>query len=461
MKPVDSDNKVVSQRIAAAYSEKFSDSARLYERGCSLFPNGVTHDGRYLRPFPIYADHAEGSKKYTVEGHEIIDYWVGHGALLLGHGHPAVVEAVRNQVDRATHLGACHELELEWGERVRRLVPSCETLRFTNSGTEATLMALRVARIVSGKSKVLKFAGHFHGWHDQLMPAASPPHGPGAYATPGVTDGVFGELVIVPPNDLEATARAIDEHDPACVILEGNGSRWGVVLMREEFLRRVRQLTKDKGVIFIHDEVITGFRVEPGGYQGYCGISPDLTTMAKILAGGLPGGCLGGRADLMQVLAFDNPLGRKMKHPGTYNANPLSAAAGCAALDVVATGEPCRKANEVARQIRAGLNELFQRKAVGWVAYGDFSTIKIHPEYDGPRPDDDSFIPYGNDYEKLDCQFDSQLAHAFRCALLLGGVDWMGWAGSTSAAHTAADVDRTVAAFSDAVDLLRADGLVE
>ena len=453
-------SQTLSQQIETAYREKFPNSERLYERGCSLFPSGVTHDARYLTPFPIYADRAAGSKKYDVDGHEIIDYWVGHGAMLLGHSHPAVVEAVRRQMERATHPGACHELELEWGEWVQKLIPSAEQLRFTSSGTEATLMALRVARICSGKTKVLKFAGNFHGWHDQLMLAGAPPHDTGDYQMPGIPDSVFGELVVVPPNDLEATARAIDEHDPACVILEGNGTRWGVVPVREEFLRGLRQLTTDRDVIFIHDEVITGFRVHPSGFQGYCDVTPDLTTLAKVLAGGLPGGCLAGRADLMQALAFDNPLGKKMKHPGTYNGNPLSAAAGTAALEIVSTGEPCDRANETAKKIRAGLNALFERKGVAWVAYGDFSVVRIHPEYDGPRPTDDSFIPFDNDYQKLDREFDSTLSHAFRCALLLGDVDWMGWAGSTSAAHDDSDVEKTIQAFDAAIDLLRADGLV-
>ncbi|MFQ5732100.1 MAG: aspartate aminotransferase family protein [Planctomycetaceae bacterium] len=450
-----------SSKIETAFAEKFPTSARLYERGKSLFPSGVTHDARFLKPFPIYAERAAGSKKYDVDGHEFIDYWVGHGAMLLGHSHPAVVEAVRAQVGKATHPGACHEGELVWGEWVRKLVPSCKRLRFTSSGTEATLMALRVARIVSGKTKVVKFAGMFHGWHDQLAPAAEPPHDRGVkYEPPGVTRGVFGDLVIVPPNDLAAVERAIDEHDPACVIHEGNGSRWGTVPVRPEFLRGLRELTARRGTIFILDEVITGFRVHPGGYQGYCGIQPDLTTMAKVLAGGLPGGCLGGRADLMQVLAFDNPLGKKMKHPGTYNANPLSAAAGSAALEVVSTGEPCYAANGVAEKIRAGLNALFAEKGVGWVTYGDFSAIKIHADYDGPRPDGDDFVPFGGDFRKLDRSFDTPPFHALRCALLLNGVDWMGWAGSTSAAHTDADADRTITAFAAAIDLLREDGLI-
>lgn len=459
-----------SGRLEAAYRERFPNSAKLFERSSRLFPNGVTHDSRYLQPFPIFAATAHGSKKTDVDGHDLIDYWVGHGALLLGHSHPAIVAAVQRQVAKSTHPGACHELEIEWAEWVRRLVPSVEWLRFTNSGTEATLMAIRVCRIATGRTKIIKFAGHFHGWHDAVIISSEPPHPDNVlageppeaddYPTPGVTPGVFGDVVIVPPNDLAALARAIDEHQPACVIHEGNGARWGFVPARPDFLRGVRQLTRDKGVIFILDEVITGFRVAPGGFQEVCGIQPDLSTFAKVLAGGLPGGLLAGRADLMQALAFGNPLGKKMKHPGTYNGNPLSAAAGIAALEIVATGHPCRRANEMAALLRKELNLLFAKKSVNWIAYGDFSAIKILPNYDGPRPDGDDFLPYGGDWRKLDVKQDAALSQAFRCALLLGGVDWMGWGGSTSAAHDENDIGRTVEGFSQAIDWLRGDGFL-
>lgn len=452
--------QTVSQQIETKYREKFPNSAKLYERGKKLFPSGITHDSRYLLPFPIYANRAEGSKKYDVDGNEIIDYWAGHGAMLLGHSHPAIVEAVQKQLELSTHAGACHELEVKWGEWVQKLVPTAETMRFTASGTEATLMALRVARIVTGKSKVIKFAGMFHGWHDQLVPAAEPPHGED-YSMPGVTDGVFGDLVIVPPNDLDAVAKAIDEYAPACVIHEGNGARWGVVPANKEFMQALRKLTAEKDTIFILDEVITGFRVHPSGFQAYCEIKPDMTALAKVLAGGLPGGCLAGRQELLQVLAFDNPTGKKMKHPGTYNANPLSAAAGSAALELIATGEPCEHANRIAKKLRKELNELFVRKSVDWICYGDFSAVKILPEYEGPASSDDDFIPYDNDYRKLDLKFSTELSHAFRCALLLGGVDWMGWAGTTMWSHDDDDIARTVRTFDGAIDLLRVDGLIK
>src|SRR5437588_415797 len=203
--------------LGQRYESEFPNSRKLFAQGKGLFPNGVTHDLRHLEPFPIYIDRAEGAYKWDVDGHRLIDYWSGHGALLLGHSHPDVVDAVRTQVGRSTHPGACHELEIEWGQWVQRLIPSAERLRFVASGTEATLMALRLARIFTGRPRVLKFAGHFHGWHDFVLPATDPPY---EAAVPGVVSEVQREVVVVPPNDPDAVERALKEDSSiGCVIL--------------------------------------------------------------------------------------------------------------------------------------------------------------------------------------------------------------------------------------------------
>src|SRR2546421_4786617 len=183
------------------YEAHFPQSRKLHEQARQLFPNGVTHDLRYLEPFPVYIDRAEGAYKWDVDGHRLIDFWSGHGSILLGHSHPAVVEAVQRQMGRATHPGACHELEIEWGQWVQRLVPSAEKLRVVSSGTEATLMALRLSRIFTGRPRVLQFAGPFHGWNDFVIPGADPPYND---AVPGVPREVAADTVIVPPNDPEA-----------------------------------------------------------------------------------------------------------------------------------------------------------------------------------------------------------------------------------------------------------------
>jgi glutamate-1-semialdehyde 2,1-aminomutase len=203
----------------------------------------------------------------------------------------------------------------------------------------------------------------------------------------------------------------------------------------------------------IFDEVVTGFRVHPGGAQGLYGVTPDLTTLAKVLAGGLPGGCLAGRADILAHLEFraDKP---KMKHPGTFNANPLSAAAGIATLEIVARGEATRRANEAGRLVRQKLNQLLAERDVDWVCYGEYSRWNILTGYRGPRPTSDDFVPYGGDPQKLEANAPRQLVHQFRCAMLLNGVDPMGMRGITMATHTEEQIDRTVTAVAGTLELL-------
>jgi len=437
--------------LTERYRDEFANSAKLFDQARNVFPSGVTHDIRHLEPFPVYVEKAQGSHKWDIDGHELIDYFTGHGSLLLGHSHPAVVDAVQQQAARATHPGACHELEVEWGRWVQKLVPSAERVRFTASGTEATLMALRLARIFTGKPKVLKFAGHFHGWHDFVIPAADAPYDA---AIPGILPGVRTETVVLPPNDPVAVERALaSDPEIGCVILEPTGGHFGTVPIRGEFLAALRELTQSYQRLLIFDEVITGFRVHPGGAQGLYGVTPDLTTLAKVLAGGLPGGCLAGRADILAHLDFRSGKA-KMKHPGTFNGNPLSAAAGCATLQLVACGEPGRKANRTALHLRQQLNSRFAERQLPWVAYGEFSAFKLLRNYAGPRPAGDDFIPYGGDLNKLDGPRDRRLHHAFRCGMLLHGVDVPGLSGWLSAAHTAEDVTRTVAAVMATVEMI-------
>jgi glutamate-1-semialdehyde 2,1-aminomutase len=442
--------------LVERYTAAFPRSRKLHEQARGIFPNGVTHDARHLEPFPVYVDRALGARKWTVEGRELIDYWSGHGAILLGHSHPTVVEAVQRQMEKATHPGACHEREIEWGQGVQRLVPSAERVRFTASGTEATMMALRLARIFTGRPRVLKFAGHFHGWNDFLYPGADAPHHD---AVPGIPAETAQHTVIVPPNDLDAVERTL-RADPriGCVILEPTGGHWSQVPIRGPFLHGLRDITMRLERLLIFDEVITGFRVSPGGAQGHYGITPDLTTLAKILAGGLPGGCVAGRADILETLAF-RPGKPKMRHPGTFNANPLSASAGIATLQIVADGDPCRRAIAAARQLRQRLNMLFAERGDAWAAYGEFSCFKLLPGYQGPRPDGDDFLPYGGALDKLDGAANAKRTHAFRQGMLLHGVDLMGLGGMTTAVHTETDIEQTVAAAAGTLDLLRAEGL--
>ncbi len=273
-------------------------SAALFQRAAKAIAGGLTHDIRHLRPFPIYVDRADGSRKWDVDGHELIDYWIGHGALILGHGRREVLRAVTGQIGNGMHYGACHELEVRWAEQVLKMMPRVERLRFVGSGTEATLLAIRLARAASGRDRIVKFEGHFHGWHDYAVAAVRPPFERPVSA--GVPQGVLEGLVVCPPNNWDAfLAMTAGRDDVAGVILEPGGGSSGTIPTDRTFLGRLREFTRERGILLIFDEVITGFRFAPGGAQQRYEIYPDLTTLAKILAGGLPGGAVAGGAMVM------------------------------------------------------------------------------------------------------------------------------------------------------------------
>src|SRR5579862_5476997 len=217
---------LAESRILHAYREKTPRSRELHGRAGALLPNGVTHVTRYLEPYPIYVSRAAGSRKWDVDGNKYVDYFGGHGALILGHNHPKVLAAVHAALDKGTHFGACHELEVRWAELVCQMVPSAECVRFTSSGTEATLMALRLARAYTGRTKLLRFRGHFHGWHDH-MTSGHTNHFDGT-ATTGVLAGVADHVILLPPGDVEAVKRTFaNRNDIACVILEPTGTSFG------------------------------------------------------------------------------------------------------------------------------------------------------------------------------------------------------------------------------------------
>ena len=446
--------------LQAAYTDALPNSHALAERARQLFPDAVTHDNRRMQPFPLYVDRAEGAYKWDVDGHRYVDYWMGHGALLLGHNPPAVRDAVREQALRGTHYGACHAKEVEWGEWVRRLVPSAERLRFTASGTEATHLALRLARAATGKRHVVKFAGHFHGWHEGLEIGVREPYSaePQAGQLPEVVDLV----TVLPPNDIAAVRARLAKGDVAAVIIEPTGGHFGVVPAPPAFVTALREETRRAGALLIFDEVVTGFRVAPGGAQEKLGVRPDLTTFAKILAGGLPGGAVAGRADVLAYLATkaDPEENRRAKiaHPGTFNANPLSAAAGVAMLAAVADGQAIRFANAQAAQLRHELNEILAREKVAWKVYGEHSDWKMYFGADAPPRDGADQSVAGIDWRRLDAKY-AEPSRALRQALVLQGVDFNGGRGLVGTCHTDDVLGETAAAFAAAVRAMKDEGL--
>ena len=440
--------------ILEEYIQKHPGSASRYEEAREIFPGGVTHDNRYVTPFPIYVTHGSGPLKWDVDGNEYVDYVSGHGALILGHSHPEIASAVANQVSRGTHLGANTEEEMRWGRAIKKLVPSIEKIRCHSSGTEATLMALRLARAYTGKNKIVKFEEHFHGWHDYVAVRKDA-------LVAGIPETISQSVIVLPPGDIALVENALSQDgDVAAVILEPTGAHYGQLpLMVPQFLQDLREVTRRYGVLLIMDEVVTGFRVSPGGAQGRFGIDPDLTTMAKIVAGGLPGGVVGGKADIIDMIAFrDDPRWdsrQRIAHPGTFNANPLSAAAGATCLEMIASQPINERADAVASRLKRGLNDVFAKMEVPGHAHGMASLIHL---------------------TLSDCDCDRELctmSHReiqeaagpaktvpLKRAMMNAGVDMMG-RGSliVSATHTEQDVDRTIEAFEESLAAMRGEGI--
>ena len=454
--------KLLAPSIVDQYRAKTPGSERLFRRAARTFPSGVTHDTRHLNPYPLYVERAQGSRKCDVDGNEYVDYFGGHGALLLGHNHPQVLERVRSQLEKGTHFGASHELELLWAEQIRQMVPCAEKVRFTNSGTEATHLAIRVARAFTGKPKLIRFLGHFHGWHDHVA-FGSISHYDGSLPA-GITNELASDVLLCQPNDAARVAELLDAHDDvAGVILEPTGASFGKVPTTRAFLTELRELTERKGVTLIFDEVISGFRVAPGGAQQHYGIKPDLATFAKVVAGGFPGGAVAGRVDIMDSMTVRDDARwnaeHRVAHQGTFNSNPITAVAGLATLELIADGDAIARANRAAQSLRDQMNAAIREERYDWLVYGQFSDFHIYgnPEHRAVTIEDvyAGKIPY----QELKRSMPPGLVHKLRCALIVGGVDVMPWVGGmVSAVHSDEDVERTAQAFRLALKLLKQEG---
>jgi glutamate-1-semialdehyde 2,1-aminomutase len=371
-----------------------------------------------------------------------------------------VTLAVQAALELGTHFGASHGLEVRWAQAVQDLLPSAERLRFTSSGTEATLMALRLARRFTGRDKVLRFKTHFHGWHDH-MTSGYQSHFDGT-ATTGVLPGIASQVVLAEPNDIDGLrALFAAEPDIAAAIVEPTGGSFGATPLAPSFLHALRELTAAHGAMLIMDEVITGFRVAPGGAQGHFGIKPDLTALAKILAGGLPGGAVVGRADVLAGLDFAATAAdgsEKIQHPGTFNANPVSAAAGIAALGVVAGTDACERANANAERLRQGMNAVLEELNVPWAAYGTFSSVHLFTNPKGRAVRPTVFDPFSVPYTELKAR-QPGITHRVRLGMMLHGVDFNNWPGAmVSAALSPQDLSDTIDAFRETLRLLQREG---
>lgn len=310
-------------------------SAELYERALGSLPGGNTRTTIFHEPHPVYAVRGEGCRVWDADGVERIDFISNYTSLILGHCHPRVVEAVRRQAGELMSVAAPTELEIELAERIRERLPSVERLRFCNSGTEATMLAFRVARAFTGRDKVAVFAGGYHGSHDYA--ASIPGHSSLAPGGPGIPERVAGTLVVAPFDDVEGTRAVLEQHvdELAAVIVEPVLGSGGVLPASREFLSFLRDVTRAAGALLVFDEIIS-FRVGYHGAQGRFGVTPDLTTLGKIVGGGLPVGALGGRGGVLAL--FDPRSEGGIGHGGTFNANPLTMAAGLATLEELTPG---------------------------------------------------------------------------------------------------------------------------
>ena len=446
---------VTNAPLEQLYLAQTPTSAVLAKEARMKMPSGISHDGWEMRPHQIYVDRADGARKWDVDGNEYVDYFGGHGSLVLGHNHPKVRAAIEEQLASSTHYGACHKLGLRWAQLVIDMVPCAEKVRFTGSGTEATMMSVRIARAMTGRSKLLRFTGHFHGWNDHMTSGynnhfdASP--------TAGVVAGIADELLLCDVNDEELLGRIFEDHrDIAAVILEPTGSHYGRIPLRDSFLHLLRKLCDESGTILIFDEVVTGFRVSPGGAQAVLGVTPDLTCLGKALGGGLPCGGVAGRADIMDALDVEVTarLGaERIQHTGTFNANPLSASAGVAALDLIANTDVCDRANAYGEKMRNGFRAVLQEEQVHWPVYGEYSTFHVFPE------NTRSFDPADAGETIMDAAPRADVTRRLRLGMLVHGVDMNGqiW-GFTSGAHGEYELDKTVDAFAKTIRALKREG---
>ena len=341
-------------------------STAAFERAKAVIPGGVNSPVRAFKGVggsPVFVREASGARFTDLDGNSYIDCVMSWGPLILGHAHPAIIEAVQRAAARGTSYGAPTEAESALAELVVAMVPSVEKVRFCSSGTEATMSALRLARGFTGKDKVIKFAGCYHGHGDSfLISAGSGALTMGTPDSPGITEGTSRDTIVVPYNDLTAleAAFAANPNAIACVIVEPYVGNMGLVLPQPGYLAGMRMLCTRYGALLIFDEVMTGFRVAPGGVQEREGVIPDLTTLGKVIGGGLPVGAFGGRAEIMEKLS---PLG-SIYQAGTLSGNPLAMAAGRATLEALREPGVYERLDAAGRRFTAGMAAAFDRHGI-------------------------------------------------------------------------------------------------
>jgi glutamate-1-semialdehyde 2,1-aminomutase len=419
-------------------------SQEIFRRATDVLVGGVNSPVRAFRAVggdPIVVDHAAGSRLWDADGNEFIDYVCSWGALILGHAHPKVVQAIIEQARRGTSYGMPTELEVELATRIRKALPSCEKVRFVSSGTEATMSAVRLARAATNRDLIVKFDGCYHGHSDSfLSEAGSGLATLGIAACPGVPQALAELTLNAPYNDAAAVEKLFDLHPGkiGAVIVEPVAANMGVVAPKPEFLKALREITSRHGALLIFDEVITGFRLCYGGAQTVFGIRPDLTTLGKIIGGGLPAAAYGGRRDLMDQVA---PLG-PVYQAGTLSGNPLAMSAGIASLELLAAPGFYEALDTRAKRLGDGISAALREAAAPATAVRVSSLLTLFFSREA--------VPDYAAAKKCDAK---RFAEFFRAMLDRGIVIAPSQyeALFVSSAHTDADIDRTLSAFRESL----------
>ena len=353
----------LEQEFEREIEKKTPKSKELFERAKKVIPGGVHANLRYHAPYPFHVARAEGCKVYDVDGNVYDDYWIGHGALILGHCNPVIKKAVEEQLEKGWHFGLTHEKHIELAERIVGMVPHAEKVRFANTGTEANLFCIRLARAFTGRDYIAKFEGGWHGGYDPLNVKV---HYPWDRPNPtGLTAGSLKDTITLPYNYLEGVQERIKgrERNIACIIVEPFLGAGGFIPAEKEFLQGLREITLKYGIVLIFDEVISGFRLAPGGAAEYYGVKPDISVFGKALSGGFPIGAIAGRADILDLMSPFTDGERRVAQGGTFCGNPLSMVAGIAELDQLKDGKYLKEAGELGNSVRRGLRDIIGDRA--------------------------------------------------------------------------------------------------
>ena len=369
------------------FEEKCRRSRELYNRACRVLPAGVTYSIRFYEPYPFYVARAKGCKVYDVDGNVYTDYWIGHGALILGHAHDEIVKAVAKQLELSSHYGYAHELEVELAELIVKHVPNVEMVRFTNSGTEANMYSARLVRAYTKRKKLVKFEGGWHGGYDSLHTGVTPPYrGP---ESAGVPDELIANTIVAPFNDIEGVEKIFREHgnEIAGVFIEPVMGAGGAIPANRDFLKALRELCDKYGSLLVFDEVITGFRLGLGGSQEYFNVKADVVVMGKIIGGGFPIGAFASRREVMEKLdhlKYRDKLERSF-HGGTFTGNPVSMIAGITTIKVLEKTNAFEYLNSLGKQLMVSLMKVIEEHRLRAYVTGEGSIIGVHFTVEYPR----------------------------------------------------------------------------